>query len=92
MKEDLLARLVGLAERNNQNKNFPLTIVKVADYLEDCETVNRERIYLVFNQYVLPEFKEVMFDFVSQIIQREFKGRAQISVGENFVEFWGVGD
>ena len=91
-KENLLKRLVDLAQKNNKDKNFPLTIVKVADYLDDNETINQERIYLIFNQYVLPEFKDTMFKFITKIIQNEFRGKnVQTRQTENSVDFWGVG-
>jgi inorganic pyrophosphatase/exopolyphosphatase len=92
VKKDLLDRLVGLAEKNNNDKNFPLTIVKVADYMEGNEAVNKERIYLIFNQYVLPEFKKTMFEFISRIIRHEFADRAEITQTENAIDFSGVGD
>jgi hypothetical protein len=92
LKGDLLNGLAELADQNNKQKNFPLTIVKVADYLDDNETINRERIYLIFNDYVLPEFKKTLSEFISRIIQNEFKGKANVAVTENSVDFWGVGD
>jgi inorganic pyrophosphatase/exopolyphosphatase len=92
LKGDLLNKLAELADQNNKKKNFPLTIVKVADYLDDNETINRERIYLIFNDYVLPEFKKTLSEFISRIIQNEFKGKAQVATTENSVDFWGVGD
>jgi len=93
VKKDLLDRLVDLAKKNNQDKNFPLTIVKVADYLDDNETINQERVYLIFNQYVLPEFKDTMFKFITKIIHNEFKNKnVQTRQTENSVDFWGVGD
>lgn len=92
IKEDLLKRLVLLAEKNNKDKNFPLTIIKVADYLGDNETVNKERVYLIFNQFASHKLRETMFIFITKIIEHEYKGMAKIKKGENFVEFWGVGD
>ncbi len=92
-KKDLLRRLVNLAEKNNKDKNLPLTVVNVVDYLEDNETINRERIYLIFNQHALPGFKETMLEFITKIIQNEFRDKnVQIKQAENFVEFWKVGD
>ncbi len=93
IKSDLLNRLVDLAKKNNQDKNFPLTIVKVADYLDNNETINKERIYLIFNKYVLPEFKETMFKFITRIIYKAFKNKnVKTRQTENFIDFWGVGD
>jgi len=91
IKKDLLDRLVDLAKKNNIGKNFPLTIVKVADYLEDNETINQERAYLIFNQRVLPEFKATMFEFITKIIRNEFKdNNLQIDQRENFIDFRGA--
>ena len=94
IKKDLLDRLANLADKNNKDKNFPLTIVKVADYLEDNETINRERIYMIFNEYVLPEFKETMFGFLTEVIKNEFENNKnfQIEQTENSLDFWGTGD
>jgi inorganic pyrophosphatase/exopolyphosphatase len=92
-KKALLDRLVECAKKNNKDKNFPLTIVKVADYLDDNETVNRERVYLIFNDYVLPEFKYTMFQFISKIIENEFRAKnVQVQQTVNSIDFWGVGD
>lgn len=92
IKKDLLDTLVQLGIANNKAKNFPLTVIKVADYVFDNETVNKERIYLLFNDYVLPEFKETMVEFISQVITHEFEGRAKILVRENYIDYSGVGD
>ncbi|MFH1036662.1 MAG: DHH family phosphoesterase [Patescibacteria group bacterium] len=92
LKGDLMARLVNLAKQNNADKNLSLTIIKVVDYREDNETINRERIYLVFNDDVFPEFKKTMFDLVSTVIDHTFKGKMSVKKGDNFIEFWGVGD
>jgi len=93
LKPELLDQLVESADKNNQDKNFPLTVVKVVDYLEDNETVNRERVYLEFGGHVLPEFKEKTFEFFTKAIESEFEGRGvSIARSANYVEFWGVGD
>ncbi|NIM47194.1 MAG: hypothetical protein GTN40_03485 [Candidatus Aenigmarchaeota archaeon] len=92
LKNDLLKKLVKLAKKNNKDKNFPLTIVKIADYLEDNEIINKERIYLIFNDYISDEFRKIMFEFVSRIIKNEFKEKVKIAHTKNSVDFWGTGD
>ncbi len=92
LKPGLLKCLVALARQNNQCKNLPLTLIKVVDYLDDNSTVNRERVYLIFNEQVFSEFKEGMFRLLETIIRSTFKGKALVSKTDQFIEFWGVGD
>lgn len=91
LKENLLNQLVELAKRNNADKNLPLTLIKVVDYKEDNETINRERIYLIFNERVFPEFERVMQELILTIIDYTFKGKMSVKKTSNFIEFWGVG-
>jgi len=91
LKNDLIQRLTKMAKKNNDEKNLSLTILKVTDYLDDNEIVNRERVYLIFNEEVFPEYKKTMFDLISKIIHYVFKGKAQIVLGDDYVEFWGTG-
>jgi inorganic pyrophosphatase/exopolyphosphatase len=90
-KKETLNGLMELARQNNAEKNLPLTIVKIVDYKDDNETINRERIYLIFNERVFPEFKKTMFDLVSTLISFTFKGKACIRKTSDFIEFWGTG-
>jgi hypothetical protein len=92
LREDVLRKLLLLAERNNADKNLPLTLVKVVDYEEDNETINRERIYLIFSDRAIPEFKEAVFRLLTAIIGRTFKGRVQTRQGGSYIEFWGTGE
>lgn len=92
LKKDLLKRLTELAKRNNTNKNFPLTLIKVVDYKDDNEIINRERIYLIFNKGVFPEFRKTMFDLILAIINHTFKDKASIKKTDKFVEFSGIRD
>ncbi len=91
LKKSLLQKLVELAKQNNLRKNLPLTLVKVVDYKEDNETINRERIYFIFNEGYSPEFRETMFDFISTIINYNFKGKISTTKTNDFIEFWGTG-
>ena len=92
LKEDLFQRLVGLAKQNNTKKNLPLTIVKIVDYQEDNETINRERIYLIFNKGVFLEFKKTMFELILTIVRHTFKDKISFRTTSDFIEFWGMGD
>lgn len=92
LKEALLQKLVKLAKQNNTKKNLPLTIIKVVDYKEDHETINRERVYLVFNEGVFPQFREVMFKLIMTVIDYTFKGKEKVKRTADFIEFWGTGD
>ncbi len=90
IKDDLIKKAVKLARENNINKNFPLTILRITDYLEDNITVNRERVYLVFNEESSKEFKSAIFDLLEKIVKFEF-GEVNITTTGEFVEFWGTG-
>ncbi|MDD4409424.1 MAG: DHH family phosphoesterase [Candidatus Pacebacteria bacterium] len=92
LKSDLLKNLRDLAEENNEKKNFPMTLLKVVDYLEDNETVNLERIYMIFKECTVPGFKEKMFEFVEKIIENTFDDRAEIKKGDEYIDFSKVGD
>ena len=92
LKEKLLQELVRLAGQNNKKKNLPLTIIKVVDYEEDNETINRERIYLIFNEGIFPKFREVMFELIEAIVDYTFRGRESVKRASDFIEFWGTGD
>lgn len=90
-KENLLLDLMQLAEKNNKGKNFPVTIVKVVDYLDDNETINRERFNFVFNDFVLPELQEKLFALMEKIITKELGSDTQIFKTDNYIEFFGSG-
>lgn len=92
LKKRLLQKLVELAKENNKRKNLPLTIIKVVDYGEDNETINRERVYLIFNEGIFSEFKEVLFELIEAIVDYTFKGRESVKRASDFIEFWGTGD
>ena len=49
LKPMLLQTLNDLAAKNNCDKNYAMTVVKIVDYEDDNEIVNRERVSLVFN-------------------------------------------
>lgn len=90
IKKKLIKRAVNLAKQNNINKNFPLTILRITDYKEDNITVNRERVYLVFNKESSEEFKLAVFELLEKIVKFEF-GDVNIETTKEFVEFWGTG-
>jgi len=89
IKNKLIKKAVDLAKQNNVNKNLPLTILRITDYKDDNITVNRERVYLVFNNNS-EEFKSAIFNLLEKIVKFEF-GNVNIEKTQEFVEFWGTG-
>jgi len=92
LKPDVLQGLVKEAEANNKEKHFCMTLVKVVDYKSDNQTVNREKVYLVFNDFASPSFRQAMADSLEHIVRNEFGEKAHIERTESSIEFWGVGD
>ena len=68
LKPKVLAGLIKEAELNNSAKHFCMTLVKVVDYKQDNQTVNREKIYLVFNDFAPVEFRQVMLEGIERIV------------------------
>lgn len=91
-KPALVERLVEAARKNNRDKNLPLTLIKLVDYLDDNNTVNHERVYLIFKQPIFPGFRESMFNLLEIIIKSTFAGRARVTRTDEFIEFRDVGD
>ena len=93
LKKDLVDKALNLAEQNNNDKNLPLTVVKITDYKDDNKTVNKERVCLIFNKNTSKEFIETTSDLLQKHILFEF-GRGfnfRIRKSKNFIEFWGTG-
>lgn len=89
IKESLVSRLYEMAVQNNTNKNLPLTLLKITDYKEDNETVNRERLYFILNN-ATKKFMRTLRDTLEGIIRFEFPGES-IEVGNDHIDFWGSG-
>ncbi|MBM3200157.1 hypothetical protein FJZ53_04410 [Candidatus Woesearchaeota archaeon] len=90
LKKDLIKKAVTLAEQNNAEKNLPLTALRITDYEENNKTVNRERVYLVFNKSGSKEFKDTVFELLEKIVRFEFEN-INLRRTKEFVEFWGTG-
>ncbi|MBA7599198.1 manganese-dependent inorganic pyrophosphatase [subsurface metagenome] len=90
IKKELIKKTISLARLNNENKNLPLTVLRITDYKDDNITVNRERVYLIFNEVGSEEFKSAIFELLEKIVKFEF-GEVNIKITEDFVEFWGTG-
>jgi inorganic pyrophosphatase/exopolyphosphatase len=90
IKKELIKKAISLAAQNNINKNLPLTILRITDYKKDNITVNRERVYPVFNNNSSNEFKSTIFNVLKKIIEFEF-GKINIRTTSEYVEFWGTG-
>lgn len=91
LRSGLIRDLIRLANQNNLRKNLPLTILKITNYEDNNEVIQRERLYLIFGRDVLPEFKGKMMELLTKIIKRTFVHRANIRTGNNYLEFWGSG-
>lgn len=92
LKPSVIAGLIKEAEANNSAKHFCMTLVKVVDYMEDNQTVNREKIFLVFNDFAPAEFRRVMLEAMERIVRFEFGEKVNIAKDESAIEFWGTGD
>lgn len=90
LKGGLVGRLRTMAGENNRAKNLPLTLLRVTDYCEDNETVNRERTYLVFNDGASASFREAAGRVLDGIIHFELPEDA-VLWGDGYVDFWGSG-
>lgn len=91
LKERLLAELTQLARQNNLGKNLPLTLVKITDYLDDNETVNRERLLLVFNREPEQLFIASLQDLLTKIIHHTFGDTTSVTVTNEYIEYRGSG-
>lgn len=90
-QQQLLEELLSAAEANNKAKNFPLTMLKLVNYEQDNESVERERMYLVFNDYALPEFKEAMFSAIETLASHYLGSGTGLRRLDNAVEYVGDG-
>jgi len=90
-KQPILGKMVALARENNKAKNLPLTVVKVADYRDDNETVRQERMYFEFSDDASGAFKEAMFDLFETILRTQYTGRPlTLSKTEKYFDWSGV--
>ncbi len=90
MKGSLYHRLCELASKNTLERNLPLTLVKLTDYLQDNENVNLERLYCAFNPETTQGFKDAVMDVLEQIVTFEFPS-CKINKGEHLIDFSGRG-
>ncbi|MDP1814550.1 MAG: DHH family phosphoesterase [Leadbetterella sp.] len=91
LKGDLIRRFEKIAQDNNKANNYPLTIVKLVDYLADNETINRERFMLVYNDHASSDFKAKMEELLQKIIKKEFGNEARVESSKDVIDFWGTG-
>jgi inorganic pyrophosphatase/exopolyphosphatase len=90
LKPKMVSRMHELAMQNNINKNLPLTLLKITDYQDNNETVNRERIYFLFNQGASPEFIATTRKALEAIIRFEFNSD-KLEICDDHIDFWGGG-
>ncbi len=89
-KQSLVNRLYSLANNNNKEKDFPLTLVKITDYCNDNMTVNRERIVVLFNVDVGDEFKKTIKMTLEGTIHFEFQ-EDELNSELSYVDLCGTG-
>jgi len=88
----LVARLCELARKNTADKNLPLTLVKVACYDDDCETVHHESMYFIFHTQSTPKFRATIRHLIECIIKFEFPSdHVETNTTGEQVTFWGSG-
>lgn len=85
----VIKNLLTISENNTVSKNLPFTLLKISDYLDDNKTINKERIYLVFNKNITNSFKKIMLSTIESVIKSEFP-KNNCVVKENYVDFSGV--
>lgn len=90
LKGGLVSRLRALAEKNNKDKNLPLTLLRITDYGDDNETVNHERIYMVFNERASANFKKAVSETLEAVIRFELP-EDSVSTEKDSIDFWGSG-
>ncbi|MDO8459704.1 MAG: DHH family phosphoesterase [Nanoarchaeota archaeon] len=90
LKIRLFEELIEQAKQNNFDKNLPLTLLKITDYKEDNQTVNHERVYVLFNPLSSDEFKNKIKELIKNIILFEFP-ETNIKEEKDHIEFWGTG-
>ncbi|MFA6089118.1 MAG: hypothetical protein WC755_04605 [Candidatus Woesearchaeota archaeon] len=93
LKKQLISKILDLANKNNIEKNLPLTIIRITDYEDDNDTVNRERVYLTFNKNSTSEFIKAIFDVLENHVLFEFGNNSKFKLKKTaqFIEFWGTG-
>lgn len=90
-RPELFVGLREFANKNNEKNNFSVTLVKVVDYKEDNETVNRERLYFIYNTSATEKYKNTLLDYAELLINDQFNGESNLYKGEDYIEYWGTG-
>ncbi len=90
LKENLIRDLRLLSKNNTESKNLPMTLLRITDYLEDNESVNRERVYVDFNKTSSKNFIKSVFEVLEAIVKFEFPD-SKIKKSKDYLEFWGSG-
>lgn len=88
IKDSVIERIKALAQEKNKKNNFSVTLVKITDYKNDNESINRERLYFVFNDNSPEDFKRVLINFGVELIKDIFKEDCEIFKGKDYIEFW----
>lgn len=90
-RPELFIKLKEIAHKNNKRNNFSVTLVKVVDYMDNNETVNRERLIFIFNTSATEYYKKTLLNFAEKLIYNQFNGESNVYKGEDYIEYWGTG-
>lgn len=91
LRPELISELQAWADANNRSKNFPLTLVKLVNYENGNERVERERMYLVFNDHASPELQEAMRGAIETLAKHYLGEQTATNRGEGYIEYLGSG-
>ncbi len=83
--ENNIKKIINIAKNDNKENNYYLSIIKVVEYNKDNLTVNRERIYYVFDDKTSGIVREKCIELLSKIVKVSFKN-ADIIINDNYME------
>lgn len=71
--------IISVAKQNNHDGNFPFTLVHFQDFASNCEYIENQRMYVVFNESLSEEKQKEIFGKASEILREMAHGHANIS-------------
>lgn len=77
-------KVIELAKKDNKDNNYYLSLIKIVQYKEDL-SVDRERIYYVFDSTASEIVREKCIELLSKIVKISFKS-ANIKICDDYLE------
>jgi|GEM_PF-3702419 len=62
--QKIVEELIEIANKNTNSENYPFTLVVIYDFKADKVTVNKRRIYIVFNENIPSEYKQNVVNYL----------------------------